>query len=220
MIKQICTFYEDTYKIKSYSEFFDSRLIVYAVYDKDNNKIYFETNYIGQERFWFKKQFAQGVKNENGPVEVYEDSNGVFKTQYFKGRKIYNIDKKKVINTFYDGSKIIKDVINIDVSVGGSVGKPKLLFSLQASKREEEINYYADFYNEKNDKLTLEYYPSRFNEIYYHDFTLPNRVIIHVDEANKITEYKDVIDEYNIILCSRNYRIESRDFRKFIPRYF
>ena len=39
MIKQECTFYPETYNIKSYKEFNDDNLIVHTEYDEDNNKV-------------------------------------------------------------------------------------------------------------------------------------------------------------------------------------
>ena len=63
MIKQVCTFHKDTYNLKSYKEFLEGKLIVHTEYDVNNNQTYFESNYDNEPRFWFRRKFANGVKN-------------------------------------------------------------------------------------------------------------------------------------------------------------
>ena len=96
----------------------------------------------------------------------------------------------------------------------------KSLFDLNASRVVGTPHFYANHYKENGNYFTLEYARVRFEEIYYHDASLGDkRKIIHVDEAQRVTEYKDLMYEFNIIMCSKYYRVDSRDFRTFIPRY-
>lgn len=215
MIKQVCTFYEDTYNLKSYKEFLEGKLIVHTEYDVNNNKTYFESNYGSEPRFWMKREFASGSKNDNGHIIMYEDSHGEFKYVRYKGKRRISITNKFAKQTKFDGKEIPIEEIEINVTLDSIQ-----IFELKASRFVGTEVFYAYSYIEKSNYFTLKYSSFRFDEIYYQDASLNghNR-IIHVDEAHRITEYKDLMYEFNIIMCSKNYRPDSREFRKFIPIY-
>jgi hypothetical protein len=215
MIKQVCTFHKDTYNLKSYKEYLEGKLIVHTEYDVNNNKIYFESNYGDEPRFWFRRKFASGCKNDTGHIVSYEDSNGEFKYVRYEGKRRISIVNEFSKKIKYDSSLVHYENIEINVTYDSIE-----LFTLKASKEIDTDCYYAVSYVEKSNYFTLKYSSVRFDEIYYQDSTLNgNNRIIHVDEAHRITEYKDLMSEFNIIMCSKNYRPDSREFRKFIPIY-
>ena len=214
MIKQVCTFYEDTYNMKSYKEFNEGKLIVHTEYDVNNNQTYFESNYGGEPRYWMKRKFAKGCKDNTGDIIFYENSNGDFKYIRDKGKRRISIKNKFGVETKFDGKQIPIEWIEITcLSVDGMS-----LFELNASRVVGTPHFYANHYKENGKYFKLEYVRVRFEEIYYHDAS-DKRQIIHVDEAQRITEYKDLMEEFNIIMCSERYRPNSREFRKFIPIY-
>lgn len=214
MIKQVCTFYKDNYNLKSYKEYLNGKLIVHSEYDVNNNKIYFESNYGNEPRFWYKRKFADGVKSEFGEIVMYEDSNGEFKYIRYEGKRRISIMNNFSRKIKYDGSRINYENIEINVTYDNIE-----IFKLKASKEIGTDSYYAESYEEKSNYFTLNYARVHFEEIYYHDASLDSRKIIHVDEAYRITEYKNLLNEFNIIMHSKYYRPDSRGFRKFIPKY-
>jgi len=215
MIKQVCTFHKDTYNLKSYKEYLEGKLIVHTEYDVNNNKTYFESNYGDEPRFWFRRKFASGCKNDTGNIVMYEDSKGEFKYIRYEGKRRISIMNKFGKQTKFDGKEIPMEEIQINVTYDSVE-----LFTLKASRVVGTEVFYAYSYMEKSNYFTLKYSSFRFDEIYYQDSSLNgyNR-IIHVDEAHRITEYKDLMSEFNIIMCSKNYRPDSIGFRKFIPIY-
>jgi hypothetical protein len=214
MIKQICTFYEDTYNIKSHKEYLDNKLIVHTEYDVNNNKIYFESNYGDEPRFWHKRKFADNVKNECGEIIMYEDSTGKIRHIRHNGSVKTTIENSFISKLKYDESNVFYEVIQIIVSEN-NYG----LFELRATREVGTKYFYAESYIENSRYFTLKYSRFKFDEIYYQDKDRRNNRIIHVDEAHRISEYKDLMYEFNIIMCSENYRPDSREFRKFIPIY-
>ncbi len=214
MVKQVCTFYKDNYNLKSYKEYINGKLIVHSEYDLNNNKIYFESNYGDEPRFWYKRKFSANTKNELGEIIMYEDSEGKFKHIRYEGKKRIIISNSFVHLTRYDSRIIELEIIEINVAYCN-----RTIFKLKASKDVNSNYYYADSYEENSNYFTLNYARAYFEEIYYHDASLDSRKIIHVDEAYRITEYKDLLNEFNIIMHSKYYRPDSRGFRKFIPKY-
>ena len=213
MIKQVCTFYEDTYNIKSHKEYLDNKLIVHSEYDVNNNKIYFESNYGDEDNFWYKRNFADNVKNECGEIIMYEDSTGKIRHIRHNGSVKTTIQNSFISKLNYQ-EYVMLEVIQIIVSED-SYG----LFELRATREAGTKKFYAESYIENSRNFTLKYSRFKFDEIYYQDKDRRNNRIIHVDEAHRITEYKDLMYEFNIIMCSKNYRPDSREFRKFIPIY-
>ena len=214
MIKQVCTFHKDTYNLKSYKEFQHGKLIVHTEYDVNNNKTYFESNYGGEDKFWYKRKFDATTINECGEILMYEDSNGKLKHIRHHGRITTKIENSFVSKLKYDESNVFYEVIQINVSED-SYG----LFELRATREVGTKNFYAESYIEISRYFTLKYSRFKFDEIYYQDKDRRNNRIIHVEEAHIISEYKDLMHEFNIIMCSENYRPDSREFRKFIPIY-
>jgi hypothetical protein len=217
MIKQVCTFHKDTYNLKSYKEFQHGKLIVHTEYDVNNNKTYFESNYGGEPRHWMKRKFDACSKNDDGNIIFYEDSNGLFRHIRHRGKRQIKIENRFTTQTKYDGKVIPYEIIDIKVGVKIEDLITDNVFTLIANREVGTNYFYAESYVENSKYFTLKYSRFRFEEIYYQDSN-DNR-IIHVDEAHRITEYKDLIDEFNIVMCSENYRPDSREFRKFIPIY-
>ena len=116
MIKQVCTFYEDTYNMKSYKEFLEGKLIVHSEYDVNNNKIYFESNYSDEDKFWYKRKFDATTINECGEILMYEDSNGKLKHIRHHGRITTKIENSFISKLKYDESNVFYEVIQINVS--------------------------------------------------------------------------------------------------------
>lgn len=201
-----------THQLEEYKEYHDGKLILHTVYDENNNKIFFEDG----DGYWYRRKFAKGSKDDTGVIEFYEDSDGKFRYIRWKGKRRILIQNKFGKETKFDGNEIPTEWIEItSLSVDG-----KSLFDLNASRVVGTPHFYANHYKENGNYFTLEYARVRFEEIYYHDASLGDkRKIIHVDEAQRITEYKDLMYEFNIIMCSKYYRVDSRDFRKYIPIY-
>ena len=215
MIKQVCTFYEDTYNMKSYKEFHEGKLIVHTEYDVNNNKTYFESNYDNEPRHWLKRKYDECSKNSDGRIIFYEDSNGLFRYVRHRGNRQIKIENQFTTQTKYDGKVIPYEIIDIKVGFADADN----VFTLRANREVGTNYFYAESYVENSKYFTLKYSRFRFDEIYYQDSNMFGNRIIHVDEAYRISEYKDLIDEFNIIMCSKYYRPDSREFRKFIPIY-
>lgn len=210
MIRQEAKYNKETYQLEEYKEFFDGKLIFHTVYDENNNSIFHEDC-----DGWMRRKFAKGCKDNTGVIEFYEDSDGKFRYIRWKGKRRILIQNKFGVVTTFDGNEIPTEWIEItSLSVDGMS-----LFDLNASRVVGTPSFYANHYKENGNYFTIEYARTRFEEIYYHDASLQDRKIIHVDEAQRITEYKDLMYEFNIIMCSKNYRTDSKSFRTFIPRY-
>jgi hypothetical protein len=214
MIKQVCTFHKDTYNLKSYKEYLEGKLIVHTEYDVNDNKIYFESNYGDEPRYWYKRKFADNVKNECGETIMYEDSTGKIRHIRHHGRITTKIENSFISKLKYNESNVFYEVIQINVSEN-NYG----LFELRATREVGTKNFYAESYIENSRYFTLKYSRFKFDEIYYQDKHMRNNRIIHVEEAHRISEYAHLMYEFNIIMCSENYRPDSREFRKFIPIY-
>ena len=72
MIKQKCTFFPNTDIIKTYTEYYEDNIILYAEYDINNNKIAFK-DYTGLE---YVRKFENNTKNDSGEIIYYKDNNG------------------------------------------------------------------------------------------------------------------------------------------------
>ena len=200
-----------TYQLEEYKEYFDGNLILHTVYDENNNSIFH-----GDCDGWMRRKFAKGCKNNTGEIVMYEDSNGGFRYVRWHGKRKTLIKNKFGKETKFDGREIPTEWIEINVVTTDGMS----LFELNASRVVGTPHFYANHYKENGNYFTIEYARTRFEEIYYHDASLGDkRKIIHVDEAQRITEYKHLMYEFNIIMCSKSYRVDSRSFRTFIPRY-
>jgi hypothetical protein len=211
MIRQEAIYNKETYQLEDYKEYYNGKLILHTVYDENNNQIFYEDG----DNFWFRRKFAKGCKNNTGDIIMFEDSSGLFRYVRWHGKRKIAIKNKFETLRRYDGALVPTEFIEVNVENGGYS-----LFDLNASRVVGMPHYYANFYKERGGVFTLEYARVRFEEIYYNDASLGDtRRIIHVDEAQRITDYKDLMYEFNIIMCSKNYRPDSRDFRKYIPNY-
>jgi len=214
MIKQVCTFHEHTFNIKSYKEYHNGVLIVHTEHDENKNKIYFESNYGNEKNSWFRRKFESGSENDNGEIIFYENSDGsFFDIRYIDGKKI-RIKNEFYDSQTYDGIKIKNESIFINVSLGN-----KEIFNLFGSREIGCEKFNTISFEENNEDFQISYNSKHFDEIYYEDASIYNRKIIHVDEATRLTKYKKILDEFNITMSSKKYRPELKEFRKFIPRY-
>lgn len=205
MIRQECTFHEDTYNLKSYKEFLDNKLIVHSEYDSNNNKIYYETNYPNEPSYWKKLEFSKSK------LIGFIDSKGYFSYHRLHGRREISIKNEF---DYIRNNADLHEKLFIKVLTGFDV-----IFELKAVRKIGENYFYAESYVEKSKGFMLMYNSLHFEEIYYQENGHYGKKIIHVDAAKGLTEYKNLLDEFNVILCSKRYRPETRAFREFKPIY-
>jgi hypothetical protein len=199
MIKQECTFYPETYNIKSYKEFNDDNLIVHTEYDEDNNKVYMEFNYPDKPTEWMRRKFKEGTKNENGEIVFYEDNKGIFKHVYYE--KDVRISVKNGFDTI-NRLNYTKRIETVDVSINGDDLNIKFQAILEIDK---DYLFYTNRYEHHSTYMSIEYNSGYFEEIYYKDLH-NNKTIIHSDLLYDLFNYKWILDKYRIVLHSNNYR--------------
>ena len=211
MIRQECTYYPETFNLKSYKEYYDDNLIVHTEYDENRNKIYMELSYPNEPVQWMKRKFREGSYDDTGEVIWYEDEKGIFK-------HIYDENGSRIIvnNSFDTITRIINGKQRLETLTITIYGENYFL-ELKAIRNITQDDCY--FFTEKydfNGPYKIEYNSSWFEEIYYEDY-MNGRRIIHAEMLYHLFPIKWLLQEYRINLHSKKYRVENRNFREFEP---
>jgi len=209
MIKQECTFYPETYNIKSYKEFNGDNLIVHTEYDENRNKIYMEFSYPNEPVQWIKRKFEEGTCNETGEIIWYEDEKGIFK-------HIFNENGNRIIvnNSFDTITRLVSGKQRFE-TITITIYGDNYFLELKAVRNiyENDYFYFTEKYDFTGPYNKIEYNSSRFEEIYYED-EMNGKRIIHAELLYDLFPIKWLLQEYKINLHSKRYRPKNYFYRE------
>lgn len=205
MIRQETKYNKETYQLEEYKEYHDGVLVTHIKHDEKNNTIYsFNGN------FSWERKYADGTKNNRGEQIYYKDSNGML------------IDRRTHDNFVDISIKIEPMSINNQQYMELLVeweNASGCRYTLKAYKEKNDSVFHTKFFEERTTQYTLSYNSNIFEEMYYQHITDTKRRIIHHDVAYDMTNFKWLLEEFNVVLHSKRYRVELRNFRDFVPIY-
>ena len=211
MIRQECTYYPETYELKSYKEYYNDILILHTEYDENRNKVYMELSYPNEPVEWMKRKFKEGSHDDTGEVVWYENEKGIFKHIYYEnGSKIIVKNSFDTITRIVFGKQRFE---TINITIYGD----NYFLELKAVRNicENDCFYFTRKYDFTG-PYKIEYNSSWFEEIYYED-EMNGKKIIHAELLYDLFPIKWLLDEYKIKLHSEKYRPKNWFCREYRP---
>ena len=111
MNKQEILFY-DEFKVKSYSEYYDNKLVCYSKFDEFGRLIYYQvTN--DEVIYWLRLKY-----NSYGKLNCFIDNHGVYVKYYYTENnliKAFNVKEGRFVE-FFDLERVQQDIEEICVN--------------------------------------------------------------------------------------------------------
>jgi hypothetical protein len=205
MIRQESKYNKETYQLEEYKEYYNDVLVKHTKQDENNNTIFCFNGV-----FSWECRYVDGTVNNRGQQVYYKDSRGMLIDRRTHGDFV---DVKIKIEPQTSNHQKYMELSVEWENISGC------RYKLIAYKENGDTSFYTKFFEEKYPQYTISYNCMVFEEMYYQYLTLPTRRIIHHDVAYDMTNFKWLLEEFNVVLHSKRYRVELRNFREFVPIY-